>query len=1095
MRKAQSRSIQILVAMLFFALHAQADILLSDIVGGGDGSGTAPAENVGIHPDTGEFSTQHVGAIWNSGDGLVPVPDSEYVDSVFLITQEENPITTTGITQSFAFEDILIYVDPDTLEETWGGGYDVICKDCNPDRPDQLLAGTVSFGTGVGVHSSGGITFDLGAIRTAHGDNAVNYVSAVAGGDDCGTMDVVLSMILSSQDAVLQAKSFPCLANQAAFMQLEITADARYLTLVTAANGVSWCDHGTFAEARITAEPVDDTITNLSLRNFPGVLAGASPVQIYPVVELIAYGALVTPEGTTYSSSDTAVFDIDDQGLLTPVDFGSADVIVSVGPLQVTRHALVGIDLGGIAANGSGFEPPDPAAGIIGINPDTGQWATARLNADVTNTSGNNPQPVAASDMINAVFLLLSDFQAISVDQDGLPEAEHEFPNGNSWTNGWDNILNGWEPGGPDYLDMGPAGIYYNGLGVHAAAGITFDLAELKAWHGADTVKYFYTVAGEGAGQLNPAGQPIDAHVIASDGIVSLGEWEVSAAVDHGETLTAEIPETAQYLTFAVGTAGTGIGSAHGCFAQAVIAPEAVDTSLGELLVAPAAATVRGGDQIQLTVTGIIAMTGVPADVTGIAAYESSNTNVATVDAAGLVSAVNNGQAEITASHQGLAAVAVFDVVDFPFSQVYVSPAAATMRSGETLQLAVTAVREFDGALIDVTGEATYQSGDAAVADVAASGLITAGQLGKTDITVTFETVELTVPIVVMTMIDLGAIVGGGDGGQDVLPTYVGINPATGMFDTNLDLNAVNPSGDNPQSVDTSMIGLDFDFIDSVFIMVADSMTINTQGESYDFAAGDLWASTWDLIADTVEADAPPGTLQLGPQGTFTAGIGLHASAGITFDLDAIRGYHGAHNVSFVSATMGEGSIGGGGSVNCYMILTDGMGVILDDAAVGPYTDDGEFAEIEIPDAAVFLTLAVGCAGNDIGGDHGVFGNAFITDCSLLDPDNCGVVVTTGFKRGDANRDGSVNIADAVYILQNLFASGPAILCPDAADANDDEGVNIADAVYILQNLFADGPAIPAPGPDTCGPDTTGHPTGGPELDPCDYPQEECQGP
>ncbi len=99
------------------------------------------------------------------------------------------------------------------------------------------------------------------------------------------------------------------------------------------------------------------------------------------------------------------------------------------------------------------------------------------------------------------------------------------------------------------------------------------------------------------------------------------------------------------------------------------------------------------------------------------------------------------------------------------------------------------------------------------------------------------------------------------------------------------------------------------------------------------------------------------------------------------------------------------------------------------------------------------------------------------------------------FRRGDANRDGSVNIADAVYILQNLFAQGPEILCKDAGDSNDDESVNIADAVYILQNLFAQGPEIPAPGPDACGPDPTPHPTGGEDLPFCDYCPEACQTP
>jgi hypothetical protein len=99
------------------------------------------------------------------------------------------------------------------------------------------------------------------------------------------------------------------------------------------------------------------------------------------------------------------------------------------------------------------------------------------------------------------------------------------------------------------------------------------------------------------------------------------------------------------------------------------------------------------------------------------------------------------------------------------------------------------------------------------------------------------------------------------------------------------------------------------------------------------------------------------------------------------------------------------------------------------------------------------------------------------------------------FKRGDANADGGVNIADAVYILQNLFAQGAAITCPDAGDANDDEGVNIADAVYILQNLFAQGAAIPAPGTEACGPDTTGDPGGGPDLGPCNYCPGACLDP
>jgi hypothetical protein len=48
--------------------------------------------------------------------------------------------------------------------------------------------------------------------------------------------------------------------------------------------------------------------------------------------------------------------------------------------------------------------------------------------------------------------------------------------------------------------------------------------------------------------------------------------------------------------------------------------------------------------------------------------------------------------------------------------------------------------------------------------------------------------------------------------------------------------------------------------------------------------------------------------------------------------------------------------------------------------------------------------------------------------------------------------------------------------------------------VYILQHLFADGPALSAPHLE-CGIDPTGHPHGGADLPACDYCPEACQDP
>jgi hypothetical protein len=69
------------------------------------------------------------------------------------------------------------------------------------------------------------------------------------------------------------------------------------------------------------------------------------------------------------------------------------------------------------------------------------------------------------------------------------------------------------------------------------------------------------------------------------------------------------------------------------------------------------------------------------------------------------------------------------------------------------------------------------------------------------------------------------------------------------------------------------------------------------------------------------------------------------------------------------------------------------------------------------------------------------------------------------FKRGDCNQDQSVNIADAVFMLNYLFSGGDQPVCQDACDMNDDGGLNIADAVYLLTYLFSGGPPPPAPFP------------------------------
>ena len=76
------------------------------------------------------------------------------------------------------------------------------------------------------------------------------------------------------------------------------------------------------------------------------------------------------------------------------------------------------------------------------------------------------------------------------------------------------------------------------------------------------------------------------------------------------------------------------------------------------------------------------------------------------------------------------------------------------------------------------------------------------------------------------------------------------------------------------------------------------------------------------------------------------------------------------------------------------------------------------------------------------------------------------------FRRGDANADGEVNVADASRILGFLFLGDERPSCLKAADPDDTGTVELTGAVYLLEFLFLGGRPLPAPGID-CGLDRT----------------------
>lgn len=113
-------------------------------------------------------------------------------------------------------------------------------------------------------------------------------------------------------------------------------------------------------------------------------------------------------------------------------------------------------------------------------------------------------------------------------------------------------------------------------------------------------------------------------------------------------------------------------------------------------------------------------------------------------------------------------------------------------------------------------------------------------------------------------------------------------------------------------------------------------------------------------------------------------------------------------------------------------------------------------------------TVQVRFTVSDLGADHAV--EAGLDGFRLARPTCPSPQIP--MRRGDANGDSSVDVADAILLLGALF-QGDSLPCAIAADTNDDEAFDLADAIFVLGFLFDGGmTVIPAPG-ISCGVDPT----------------------
>jgi len=239
--------------------------------------------------------------------------------------------------------------------------------------------------------------------------------------------------------------------------------------------------------------------------------------------------------------------------------------------------------------------------------------------------------------------------------------------------------------------------------------------------------------------------------------LTSAVTWTTSpaglATVSAGGVLTAQGSGAVSVTASMGGVSGSS---------SVTIAPKLVS-----IAITPASKTIAASTKQQFVATGTYSDNSTQP-ITGSVSWSSSNTGVATISdtvpTKGLALGVSAGTTTITATSGTITSpAAVLTVTSASATSLAISPDPASMALDVSQQFTATATFS-DGTTQDVTNVSTWTSGSTSVATVTVSGLVTAKNLGTTNISAAFESVSGSSPLTVdasnLTKIEIQAATG-----------------------------------------------------------------------------------------------------------------------------------------------------------------------------------------------------------------------------------------------------------------------------------------------------------------------------------------------
>jgi uncharacterized protein YjdB len=161
-----------------------------------------------------------------------------------------------------------------------------------------------------------------------------------------------------------------------------------------------------------------------------------------------------------------------------------------------------------------------------------------------------------------------------------------------------------------------------------------------------------------------------------------------------------------------------------------------VDPTLTTITVTPPTPTVVAGNTQQMTATGTYD-DGSSKNITGTVAWTTSDPTIATIgSSSGLMTAVAQGTATITASQAAITGSTSATIQVAGLQSITVSPASTSVTAGATQQFKATGHLQ-DGSTPDITNSVTWISSNTTAVTIANTGLATTLAASTTAVTIT----------------------------------------------------------------------------------------------------------------------------------------------------------------------------------------------------------------------------------------------------------------------------------------------------------------------------------------------------------------------